>query len=112
MPAALSNVFYYFVPTKVALSFRLHKHRRVTIRHIFLTLVISTIISTLYYAYPTRDSFSQDTTRKFEEPVTPQIWAERAAQVKEAFRHAYHGYENYSFTQDELLPLSNMTVNK
>lgn len=39
-------------------------------------------------------------------------WAERAERVKEAFVHAYHGYEEHAFPKDELLPLSNGSVNK
>lgn len=39
-------------------------------------------------------------------------WTERAERVKEAFVHAYHGYEEHAFPKDELLPLSNGSVNK
>ena len=39
-------------------------------------------------------------------------WDERAKQVKEAFQHAYHGYELYAMPADELLPVTNKAVNK
>ena len=42
----------------------------------------------------------------------PEEWAARAEKVKEAFLHAYHGYEKYASPNDELLPLSNGSVNK
>ena len=40
------------------------------------------------------------------------MWAERAERIKEAFLHAYHGYEQHASPKDELLPLSNGSVNK
>ncbi|KAJ7645912.1 glycoside hydrolase family 47 protein, partial [Mycena polygramma] len=36
----------------------------------------------------------------------PEPWSQRAAQVKSAFVHAYHGYEQYAAPHDELTPLS------
>ncbi|KAJ7097275.1 glycoside hydrolase family 47 protein [Mycena belliarum] len=35
-----------------------------------------------------------------------EVWDERAVQVKRAFIHAYHGYEQYAAPHDELAPLS------
>ncbi|KAL5531444.1 hypothetical protein ACEPAG_4321 [Sanghuangporus baumii] len=43
--------------------------------------------------------------------ATPEEWAFRADEVKKAFLHAYHGYERYASPRDELLPLSNGSVN-
>ncbi|KAG9220455.1 hypothetical protein CCMSSC00406_0003911 [Pleurotus cornucopiae] len=34
-----------------------------------------------------------------------KVWDERAAQVRKAFEHAYHGYERYAMPHDELKPL-------
>ena len=80
--------------------------RRITVRHVLLTLGLSAILSTLYYnAYLRRGDVSGDVF--FWPPETPQIWAERAAEVKEAFQHAYRGYEQHAFPHDELLPVSN-----
>lgn len=39
-------------------------------------------------------------------------WNARAELVKGAFLHAYHGYEEYAVPKDELLPLTNKSVNK
>jgi hypothetical protein len=36
------------------------------------------------------------------------VWSTRAASVKDAFLHAYHGYESHTtFPDDELAPISN-----
>ena len=43
----------------------------------------------------------------FQPPSPKLIWLERAASVKEAFVHAYGGYEKYTtFPDDELRPTS------
>lgn len=54
------------------------------------------------------------------EPSTAQVpwktkdsWARRTEMVKEAFLHAYRGYEQYApFPHDELMPLTNQGVDK
>lgn len=45
-------------------------------------------------------------------PVGKEVWAERAQAVKRAFIHAYEPYESITFPFDELLPLTNRSVNK
>ena len=41
------------------------------------------------------------------------LWSPRAESVKQAFLHAYRGYEQYApFPADELLPLTNESVEK
>jgi len=49
---------------------------------------------------------------EFDVPDRNVDWAARANAVKQAFAHAYHGYETYAFPQDELLPLTNTTEMK
>ncbi|KAH8116460.1 seven-hairpin glycosidase [Phellopilus nigrolimitatus] len=44
-------------------------------------------------------------------PPEPADWPARAEKVKEAFLHAYHGYEEHASPADELLPLTNGSVN-
>lgn len=44
--------------------------------------------------------------------VPPDVWEERAEQVRRAFIHAYHGYERYAAPSDELKPKSNGKVDK
>ncbi|EJD07326.1 seven-hairpin glycosidase [Fomitiporia mediterranea MF3/22] len=46
-----------------------------------------------------------------QKQVTPEEWAKRAEMVKQAFVHAYHGYEQYASPMDELLPLTDGAVN-
>ena len=45
-------------------------------------------------------------------PVGDEVWAERAQAVKRAFIHAYEPYESVAFPSDELLPISNRSINK
>ncbi|KAG9312750.1 glycoside hydrolase family 47 protein [Chiua virens] len=108
--AALSNILHYIAPANLLASLHLRQHR-ITLRHVLLALGISAVLSTLYYAYLSRNSvlFSSEDV-PFWPPETPEIWAERAAQVKEAFRHAYRGYEQHAFPHDELLPMSNESI--
>jgi len=44
--------------------------------------------------------------------VGDEVWAERAQAVKRAFIHAYEPYESMAFPSDELLPMTNRSVNK
>ena len=53
-----------------------------------------------------------ETTDLFGPPVGDEVWAERAQAVKRAFIHAYEPYESIAFPSDELLPLSNRSINK
>ncbi len=40
------------------------------------------------------------------------VWSERADAVKNAFLHAYRGYQEYAGSHDELLPVSDAYVDK
>ncbi|EPQ56632.1 glycoside hydrolase family 47 protein [Gloeophyllum trabeum ATCC 11539] len=40
----------------------------------------------------------------FRSSTPPAVWEARAEQVKQAFVHAYHGYEEHAAPHDELLP--------
>jgi len=44
---------------------------------------------------------------EFDVPDRNVDWAARAGAVKQAFAHAYHGYEAHAFPKDELLPVTN-----
>ena len=48
----------------------------------------------------------------FDIPDRSVDWTARATAVKQAFAHAYHGYETYAFPEDELLPLTNSSETK
>jgi hypothetical protein len=45
-------------------------------------------------------------------PPPPTVWPERAAEVKNAFRYAYSGYQKYASTYDELLPVTGGKANR
>ena len=63
-------------------------------------------ISRTYMPYPWL-------TRPEEEVLGPPVnWVARANAVKQAFVHAYHGYEAHAFPEDELLPLTNSSKTK
>ena len=76
--------------------------------YVVLVLGLSFLI-TLYrsytpYPWPMRPG---------EEVQGPHInWGARANAVKQAFVHAYHGYETHAFPEDELLPLTNTSEMK
>ena len=109
----MTALLRYIAPINLVASLRLHQYRRITLRHVLITLAISAVLSTLYYAWLRRDDvFFASKDVLFWPPETPEIWAQRAAQVKEAFQHAYRGYERYAFPHDELLPVSNGSTDK
>jgi len=64
------------------------------------------------------DGFKAKTRTKEKERIAwksqnAAVWAKRGKSVKEAFLHAYGGYEKYApFPHDELLPLTNGSTNK
>jgi hypothetical protein len=43
---------------------------------------------------------------------SPVVWSARAAEVKNAFRHAYSGYQKHALPDDELLPVTGGKENK
>lgn len=110
--SVLSTVWGTFFPTNMPLSF----HRRgISFRRILVVLTFSFALCILYYSHSRRTQSATEFVP--EEDVViwptepPEIWAERAAQVKNAFLDAYHGYERYAFPHDELAPLSNASTN-
>jgi len=86
------------------------KSRRVTGRQLTFTGLVVLVLLTLHYsAFPhyavTSERWIPDTYEGSSTP--PEEWKQRAEQVKQAFRHAYGGYERYAMPHDELRPLSN-----
>jgi len=84
--------------------------KMLTWRSSVLLLVGFGFLVTLYrtYVLPSH-SWSIDPEEEVEFDVPDQHidWTVRANAVKQAFAHAYHGYEKYAFPEDELLPLTN-----
>lgn len=50
--------------------------------------------------------------RPYPPPQSQTVWNSRAEQVRQAFLHAYRGYQRYAASYDELLPITNTAVNK
>lgn len=97
-------------PLDSTTSFYMAFHRRgVSIRHLAFAGAFSLALCTIYYIqlYGGVPGFVTEGELIFWPSETPQTWARRAAQVKEAFLHAYHGYEQYASPHDELRPISN-----
>lgn len=44
--------------------------------------------------------------------TTPEEWRSRTERVKQAFLHAYHGYEQHAAPHDELKSLTNRSMDK
>ena len=87
------------------------RHRPL-LRNSFYGVVLLIALYTLYHVVPrnTTDFFSDFLNA--EADVSPELWNERAEQVKQAFVHAYHGYERYASPNDELKPISHGKINK
>ncbi|KAG6374849.1 glycoside hydrolase family 47 protein [Boletus reticuloceps] len=92
-------------------SIALLPRRNITIRHVAFVLAFSAVLWTIHHTYSkVTEAFSPQEHVSFWPPDSPEIWADRAAQVKNAFLHAYHGYERYAFPHDELRPISNTSI--
>ncbi|KAJ8508001.1 hypothetical protein ONZ45_g9682 [Pleurotus djamor] len=73
------------------------------------------LVSGLYYHL--RPRWSTVTEPRFPSAVfgdpavlDDEVWDARALKVREAFQHAYHGYEKYALPHDELKPVSNERI--
>ncbi|EGO22334.1 glycoside hydrolase family 47 protein [Serpula lacrymans var. lacrymans S7.9] len=101
MPSILSDAL-------ISISLR---RKGISLRHVIFALAFSVSLWTLYYAYRRRTTVSFPEEAVYYPPEPPEIWAERAVQVKKAFLHAYHGYERYAAPWDELKPVTHGKVN-
>jgi mannosyl-oligosaccharide alpha-1,2-mannosidase len=97
------------VATKASSSLR---RRGISIRHIAFAFALSIVLLTLYFNYFRRTGYSFSADVIQYAPETPEVWTDRSVQVRDAFLHAYHGYERFAFPNDELRPLSNTSINK
>ena len=77
---------------------------RQALRFVIYASITSLFLTVIYYN-------SVKIPPQFEE-VPVHVWESRAEDVKDAFLHAYHGYEKYAASFDELLPVSASGVNK
>ncbi|KAF9006011.1 glycoside hydrolase family 47 protein [Cyathus striatus] len=81
---------------------------RTPYRNIALLAVLLLAVYGLYYSWKwdMPSLFPDDQNQTIRVPSH-----ERARRVKQAFLHAYHGYERYAAPSDELLPLTNDKIN-
>ena len=88
--------------------------RTISIRHIAFAVAFSFTLCTIYYTqlYGGVPGFVTEEEAVFWPSEAPETWASRAEQVREAFLHAYHGYERYAFPHDELRPISNSSSDR
>ena len=80
---------------------------RQALRYVVYASITSLFLTVIYYNSVKLSPFPQ-----FEEEAPVHVWETRAEDVKDAFLHAYHGYEKYAAPFDELLPVSASGVNK
>jgi len=82
--------------------------RNLTWRNYLVLAIGLSFLITLYRAY-----MPYPWLMGSEDVLGPHVnWAGRANAVKQAFVHAYHGYEAHAFPEDELLPLTNSSEMK
>lgn len=79
---------------------------RQALRYVIYAFVTFLFLTLIYY-----NSAKISPSPEFEE-VPFHVWETRAEDVKNAFLHAYHGYEKHAASFDELLPVSASGVNK
>ena len=83
--------------------------KNLTWRNYLVLAIALSFLITIYRAYMPHPWLM----RPEEEVLGPHVnWAARANAVKQAFVHAYHGYETHAFPEDELLPLTNSSEMK
>lgn len=77
----------------------------------FMAISVLWLLFNSFSSGPTPFAFPPEAYEEAE-LAPPHVWKGRADRVKEAFLHAYHGYEHYAFPHDELRPLSNRDRDK
>jgi hypothetical protein len=82
--------------------------RRITSRHV-VAIIGSFIVLWTFFSFTDTSPSHYLSSIVPVAPTPPETWTERAEQVKDAFRHAYSGYERLAYPHDELKPLSELT---
>ena len=89
--------------------------RRYSIRQLAFVALASIVLLLFFALTPSSDDPFKAipwSPRNFSYPsskIPPKVWEQRAERVKQAFIHAYSGYEQHASSHDELRPLSNST---
>ncbi|KAJ8481787.1 hypothetical protein ONZ45_g15193 [Pleurotus djamor] len=95
-------------------SWRYIRHR-MHARSVIYGLGAFLLVSGLYYhLWPRWSTVAEPRfpSAVFNNPpvLEDEVWDARAMHVREAFQHAYHGYEKYALPHDELKPVSNERI--
>jgi hypothetical protein len=100
---------------------------RISPRHLLYSFLAVSATWLLYTTLYSREHsvYDLDTTAPGSRPTikpapyeppppkpSPTTWPGKAEAVKDAFLHAYHGYEHYAMPADELLPNSERKTDK
>jgi len=87
---------------------------RINTRYITCSAIISVIlIFTIFHSSGSETSRSYSFSLHpldFQSETSSEVWTQRAHAVKDAFLHAYRGYEKHAFPHDELKPVSNGSI--
>ncbi|KII87481.1 glycoside hydrolase family 47 protein [Plicaturopsis crispa FD-325 SS-3] len=112
--SSFARSIYYSHPA-VRLANAMHQ-RRITVRHLVFATAAFVSLWVLYSFYSSRSYLSLPDSIYAGSNTSQKVWDARAAQVRRAFQHSYHGYEKYAWVNDavpydELKPLSNWKDN-
>jgi hypothetical protein len=90
------------------------RHRGITTRHLAFASAVALFLWASYHTVfsPHSLAFPERIYAPVTPNTTPEEWRNRAEQVKAAFVHAYHGYEEHAWRWDELRPMTNQSQNK
>ena len=83
---------------------------RPALRNLVYAATVSLFLTVIYYNVGDQRPSLISSVEFNDVPV--DVWETRAKEVKDAFLHAYHGYEKYAAPSDELLPVSDSRVNQ
>jgi hypothetical protein len=90
-------------------SFKRSHHSKLALHLIFISSAFFLSLWILYYSLPSRIAIINPIPFSPLAIIPPEVWAERAEKVKDAFLHAWAGYESLAVPHYELLPVSNRT---
>ncbi|OCH84615.1 seven-hairpin glycosidase [Obba rivulosa] len=91
--------------------------KRLSARSLCFAASVVLVVTTLYYlalpdSYSPAPHWAPAPPIQDESSALPDVWEDRAEQVKRAFLHAYRGWETHAAPHDELLPLTNRSSDK
>ncbi|KAJ6582035.1 glycoside hydrolase family 47 protein [Mycena capillaripes] len=101
MPSRFSSPYLRFQQNRTPKILQILRHRP------FLYAGLSLVVLFFFWNVRPHEYLSLTENKEaFPINTSPEVWNQRAMDVKRAFLHAYHGYEQYAAPHDELTPLS------